>query len=348
MLPEVVQNALAAAAPAIERMEQQVFDDMYCDDTKQSFVRLSKGIQGCVTCHLFKSLQQQFLLPSNFVLEEDEVVSSRRASLCEQLKRLGVAQGSISNIQEAVRTETTTQSDLLSLPSGDIKAVSSSCSNSGNKSSSSSNNGNNNSSSTTTGDHNNQSSSSRHANVPDSPWTQCNGKLVAAGYAAAAVHKSAAPHMPGKPAAAAAEASPALATGPAVDAPLASAAAAAPTAQSAQMLTPAADSTASGSTAAGPPAAGSAAAGSTPTSTPTPTPPGYHAVPWLYPAPQVDLAEPEVDPVTRALPQSPAAEMVAQTDSPPSPTTSADSSSEVMGYCFVGYPGGYEWGPRST
>ena len=116
LLPELVKQALAAAAPTVERMKQRAFDDMYYDDTKEAFVKLSKGIQGCLTDHLYRRVSKPLELPSHFVLEEAAEVHARRAELHHQLTRLQIAQRKISNIHEAVCTETALQKDLLCSP----------------------------------------------------------------------------------------------------------------------------------------------------------------------------------------------------------------------------------------
>lgn len=113
LLPELVKQALAAAAPTVERMKQRVFDDKYCDDTKEAFVKLINGVQGCLTVHLYRRISKPLELPSHFVLEEAAEVHARRAELHHQLTRLQIAQQKISKIHEAVCTETTLQKDLL-------------------------------------------------------------------------------------------------------------------------------------------------------------------------------------------------------------------------------------------
>lgn len=96
-------------------MKQRAFSDMYCDDTKGTFVKLSKGIQGCLTDQIYRHISKPLELP-HFVLEEAEEVQLQRAQLHHQLHTLQIAQQKISNIHEAVRTETTLQKDLLGSP----------------------------------------------------------------------------------------------------------------------------------------------------------------------------------------------------------------------------------------
>lgn len=115
LLPAVVNEGLAAAAPSLERMKQRAFDDMYSDDTKMTFIKLSKGIQGCLTDQIHRRLCKPLQLPSHYVLEEAPEVHARRTELHQQLDRLEIAQQKINNIHEAVCTETALQKDLLSL-----------------------------------------------------------------------------------------------------------------------------------------------------------------------------------------------------------------------------------------
>ena len=81
-------------------------------ETKASFVRLSKGIRGCLTDHIFRLFSKPLELPY-FVLEEAVEVQARRADLHQQLDRLETAHSKISNIHKAVCTQTTVQRDLL-------------------------------------------------------------------------------------------------------------------------------------------------------------------------------------------------------------------------------------------
>lgn len=184
LLPQVVKQAMAAAIPVIQRMQQQAFDDMYCDDAKHTFVKLSKGIQGCITERLFNALQEQLQLPFDFALEEEQSVALRRASLQQQLSRLKAAQSSINNIQKAVSAETTLQDGSVTTPDSDNDSDISDSSifyDSSIVDDSSNLSGNSNSKG-------NSKDDSQHASVPDSPPSLCNGKLVAA--AADMVHKS--------------------------------------------------------------------------------------------------------------------------------------------------------------
>lgn len=114
-LPDLVLQALAAAAPIIERMRLRAFDDMYYNSTTDTSIKLSKGIQGCLTDQIFRYLSKPFDPPAGFVLEEASHVQARRAELNQQLQRLEIAQDSINHIQEAVCTSTTVQGDLLGL-----------------------------------------------------------------------------------------------------------------------------------------------------------------------------------------------------------------------------------------
>lgn len=125
LLPELVKQSLVAADPTIERMKQRTFDDMYYDDTRESFVKLSKGIQGCLTDQVYRRLYKPLQLASDFVLEEAPEVHARREELHQQLHRLQVAQQKIGNIHETVCTETTLQKDLLGLPASSETSVSS-------------------------------------------------------------------------------------------------------------------------------------------------------------------------------------------------------------------------------
>lgn len=115
VLPQLVGQALGAADLTIQCMKQRAFSDMYCDDTKQTFVKLSKGIQGCLTDQIYRHISKPLELP-HFVLEEAAEVHAQRAQLHHQLYTLQIAQQKISNIHEAVRTETTLQKDLLGSP----------------------------------------------------------------------------------------------------------------------------------------------------------------------------------------------------------------------------------------
>ena len=185
LLPQVVKQSLASAGPVIQRMQQQAFDDMYSDDAKHTFVKLSKGIQGCITERLFNALQEQLQLPFDIALEEEQNVALRRASLQQQLSRLKAAQSRISNIQQAVSAETTWQDGSVSTPDSDYSSDISDSSivdDSSIVNDSSNLSGNSNS---------NSKDGSQHASVPDSPPALCNGKLVAA--AADTVHKSTTP-----------------------------------------------------------------------------------------------------------------------------------------------------------
>lgn len=116
LLPELVGKAFSAAAPAIDSMKQRAFNDMYCDDIKDTFVKLSKGVQGCLTDQIYRRLSKPLKLSSRFVLEEAAEVQARRAELHNKFCRLQIAQQEISNIHEAVRTETTLQNSLLGSP----------------------------------------------------------------------------------------------------------------------------------------------------------------------------------------------------------------------------------------
>lgn len=63
LLPELVKQGLVAAAPTIERMKQRTFDNMYCNDTKETFIKLSKGIQGCLADQIYRRPLQAFAAP---------------------------------------------------------------------------------------------------------------------------------------------------------------------------------------------------------------------------------------------------------------------------------------------
>lgn len=126
LLPKLVKQGLVAAAPTINRMKQRTFGDMYCDDTKETFIKLSKGIQGCLTDQIYRRLCKPLQLAPSFVLEEAPEVLAKRTDLHQQLHRLTIAQQKIGNIHEAVCTETAVQKDLLSLPTSSETASDSS------------------------------------------------------------------------------------------------------------------------------------------------------------------------------------------------------------------------------
>ena len=114
MLPDLVGQGLAAAAPTIERMKQRAFDDMYYDDTKETLNKLDQGIQGCLIDQIYRRVCKPLELPSDFVLEECAEAHTRRHELHHQLNTLQLAQQKIDNIHEAVCTETTLQNLLVS------------------------------------------------------------------------------------------------------------------------------------------------------------------------------------------------------------------------------------------
>ena len=98
VLPQLVHKSFAAAGPVIQHMKQKAWVEMYQDDARQTFIKLSKGIQGCLTERIFNALQEQLPVPSQFALEEERTVAAQRASLHQQLHMLEETRRIISNI----------------------------------------------------------------------------------------------------------------------------------------------------------------------------------------------------------------------------------------------------------